>query len=95
MSYDYHGKVVIITGGGRGLGAQITRAFAKSGASIVITGRTEAPLQELCQKMQAEFQADISARVADGSDEAQVKAVVAEVIDRYGKIDLLINNAQA
>ena len=95
MSYDYHGKVVIITGGGRGLGAQITRAFAKSGASIVITGRTEAPLQELCQKTQAEFQADISARVADGSDEAQVKAVVAEVIDRYGKIDLLINNAQA
>lgn len=94
MSYDYHGKVVIITGGGRGLGAQITRAFAKSGASIVITGRTEAPLQELCQKMQAEFQADISARVADGSDEAQVKAVVAEVIDRYGKIDLLINNAK-
>ena len=39
MSYDYHGKVVIITGGGRGLGAQITRAFAKSGASIVITGQ--------------------------------------------------------
>lgn len=44
MSYDFHKKVVILTGGGRGLGVGIARAFSRCGATLVITGRTEAPL---------------------------------------------------
>lgn len=95
MAYDYHGKVVIITGGGRGLGAEITRAFAQTGASIIITGRTEGPLLETCDQLKKEFQADITAIVADGSDEEKVKEVVEEAVKRYGRIDVLINNAQA
>ena len=95
MSENYQGKVVIITGGGRGLGAGITRAFAKSGASVLITGRHEEPLKDLCQALEQEFQADIHYLVADGSDEARVKEVVAWAADRYGHIDVLINNAQA
>ncbi|HKM39263.1 MAG TPA: SDR family oxidoreductase [bacterium] len=95
MAYDYAGKVVIITGGGRGLGAQITRAFARSGASILITGRNEAPLKETCDSLQREFGADITAKVADGSDEEKVKETVAWLVNKYGRIDVLINNAQA
>lgn len=95
MSYDYHGKVVIITGGGRGLGADIARAFAKTGASIVITGRTEGPLNETCEKLKTEFGADVTAMVADGSNEEKVKEVVAWTGEHYGHIDVLINNAQA
>lgn len=95
MSYDYHGKVVIITGGGRGLGADIVRAFAKNGASLVITGRNERPLNETCEKLRNEFQADITPMVADGSDEEKVKEVVAWTVEHYGHIDVLINNAQA
>lgn len=95
MAYDYQGKVVIITGGGRGMGANITKAFVKSHASVVITGRTEAPLKELCEQMKAEHQADIHYLVADGSNETRVKEVVAWVAEKYGRIDVLINNAQA
>lgn len=95
MPYDFRGKVVIITGGGRGLGAEITRAFAKSGASILITGRNEAPLLEICNRLKEEFQADITPMTADGSDEKRVKEVVQWAADRYGRIDVLINNAQA
>ena len=86
---------MIITGGGRGLGVEITRAFAKSGASILITGRTEAPLLETRDRLKEEFQADITAMTADGSDEEKVKEVVAWVVNHYGRIDVLVNNAQA
>lgn len=41
MSYDFHKKVVILTGGGRGLGVGIARAFSRCGATLVITGSTE------------------------------------------------------
>lgn len=95
MMYDYRGKVVIITGGGRGLGAGITTAMAKSGASVVITGRNEAPLRELSQQLNDQYQADVHYLVADGSDEERVKEVVAWVVEEYGRIDTLINNAQA
>ena len=95
MTYDYHGKVVIITGGGRGMGAGVTAAVAKSGATTIITGRTEAPLQELCQQLRQDHQADIHYQVADGSDEARVKEVVAWVAKTFGRIDAIINNAQA
>ena len=95
MAYDYHGKVVIITGGGRGMGAGITAAMAKSGASVVITGRTEEPLKELSDRLNRECQADVHYIVADGSDENRVKEVVAWVVEKFGRIDALINNAQA
>lgn len=95
MGYDYHGKVVIITGGGRGMGLGITKAFAKSGASVIITGRTEIPLKVACEQLREEYQADIHYLVADGADENRVKEVVAWVVEKYGKVDFLINNAQA
>ncbi len=95
MAYDYRGKVVIITGGGRGMGAGVTTAVAKSGASVVITGRTEEPLKALCEALRQSCQADIHYLVADGSDEAKVKEVVAWVAEKYGRIDAVINNAQA
>lgn len=95
MAYDYRGKVVIITGGGRGMGEGITQAFAKSGASVVITGRTEGPLKETCERLRQEVQADIHYLVADGSDEAKVKEVVAWTVEKFGRIDVLVNNAQA
>ena len=95
MCYDYHGKVVILTGGGRGLGVGIARAFSKCGASLVITGRTEAPLMETRDKLTAEFHNEVLAIVADGSNEETVKKTVQTVVEKFGKIDVLINNAQA
>ncbi len=95
MSYSYQGKVVLLTGGGRGVGAGIARAFSKCGATLVITGRSEAPLIETRDKLMNEFHNEVLAIVADGSDESKVKSVVETAVERYGRIDVLINNAQA
>lgn len=91
---DMTGKTVIITGGGKGLGFGIAKAFAKEGANLVITGRTASTLE----KAQAELEA-LGAQViyitADGGDEDAVNNVVAQAVEKFGRIDVLINNAQA
>ncbi len=102
------GKTAIITGGGfaglkdgsaGSIGYGIARAYAGEGANLVITGRNVSKLEAAKEKLEAEFgirvlpiQADVSA----GSDN---KAVVQKVIDtaiaEFGRIDVLVNNAQA
>ncbi len=88
-------KVVLITGGGKGIGYGLSRAFAKNGANLVITGRTESALHEAAEKLRAEFGIDVLCVPADGADEAQVKNVIAKTREHYGRLDCLINNAQA
>lgn len=102
------GKTVIITGGGRAvlqdgscgsIGYGIATAYAKEGANIVITGRNVKKLEEAKAELEEKFgikvlpvQADISA----GTDnETTVANVVKQAVDTFGRIDVLINNAQA
>lgn len=87
------GKVVIVTGGGRGIGFGISTAFAKEGAKLVITGRNAQTLEEAKEKLEA-YGAEILTVPADGADEESVKNVIAKTIERFGKLDVLINNAQ-
>ncbi len=102
------GKTVIITGAGRAtlsdgtcgsIGYGIATAYAKEGANIVITGRNVKKLEEAKEELERLYgvnvlplQADVS---ADSDNEAVVKAVVEKTIERFGTIDVLINNAQA
>lgn len=88
------GKVVIITGGGRGIGRGISSAFAEEGASLVITGRTQATLDTAREELEAQYKIKVLAVPADGSDEAAVKGVVRRAAETFGRIDALINNAQ-
>lgn len=92
---DLKGKVVLITGGGKGIGHGLARAFAAAGADLCITGRTESALQETTDQLKAEFGVDAIYCAADGSDENAVKNVIAKVIEHYGHLDCLVNNAQA
>ena len=102
------GKTAIITGGGRAtlsdgasgsIGYGIATAYAKEGANLVLTGRNLSKLEAAKADLEAKYgikvvvvQADVSA----GSDnEAIVKKVVDEAINAFGRIDVLINNAQA
>ena len=89
------GKVAIITGGGKGIGFGIASAFAEQGASLFITGRTEGRLAEAAEKLKGEYGADVAYAVAEGSDEAQVEAAVAKCVEHFGKLDVMVNNAQA
>lgn len=88
------GKVVIITGGGRGIGFGISTAFAKEGASLVLTGRTESTLLAAKESLEKDYGISVLTVTADGADEAAIKNVIAKTIETYGKIDALVNNAQ-
>jgi len=89
------GKVTLITGGGKGIGFGLAKAFAGEGSDLVITGRNE----ERLLKAQAELEETFGVKVlpirADGSEEEAVKKVVDKAIEVFGRIDTLINNAQA
>ena len=88
------GKVVLITGGARGLAMVLQKAFAEEGANIVITGRTASTLIEARENLEADYGIEALFVVADGGDETAVKNVVKQAIDRFGKWIVLINNAQ-
>ena len=88
-------NVTIITGGGKGIGFGLACAFAKEDSNLVITGRNETRLQNAKERLEEEYGVKVLAMVADGADEARIKEVVAKTIETFGKINTLINNAQA
>ena len=102
------GKTAIITGAGRAvlsdgrcgsIGYGIATAYAKEGANIVITGRNVKKLEDAKEELERLYGIKVlivQADVAAGNDnEATVKKVVDETIKEFGRIDVLINNAQA
>jgi 3-oxoacyl-[acyl-carrier protein] reductase len=81
------GKVAIVTGGGRGLGAGFCRALAGEGARVVVTDIAEDGAKAVAGEI-----GGLAVRV-DVSDDASVRNMTARTLDRYGRIDILINNA--
>lgn len=88
------GKTAIITGGGKGIGFGLARAFAKEGANLVLTGRTESRLVNAKEVLEKDFGIEVLPIVADGADENAIKNVVNKTVEKFGKIDALVNNAQ-
>jgi NAD(P)-dependent dehydrogenase (short-subunit alcohol dehydrogenase family) len=84
---DLTGRAVIVTGGGKGIGKGITESFLGAGARVMICGRT--PPEELPRvgANQAVFQA------CDVREIADIEACVAATVDRFGRLDVLVNNA--
>lgn len=89
------GKVAIITGGGQGIGFGIAKAFAKEGANLVLTGRTESKLLRAKKEIGEISDVEVLTIVADGGNEEAVKNVIQKTIEKFKKIDILINNASA
>jgi NAD(P)-dependent dehydrogenase (short-subunit alcohol dehydrogenase family) len=87
-----HNKVAIITGGGKGIGRAIASAFAAEGASVVMAARTRAILEEAAEEIRAQG-GDAKAIQTDITDERQIERMVAETIQAYGRIDILVNNS--
>lgn len=85
-------KVAIITGGNSGVGAATAELFAKEGAKVVISARREAQLLEVAEKIKTEG-GEVMPVVSDISKAEDAKALVEAVMAKYGKIDVLINNA--
>jgi NAD(P)-dependent dehydrogenase (short-subunit alcohol dehydrogenase family) len=87
-------RVAIVTGGGSGIGKGIAGAFAKEGCSVVIASRTAARLRAAAREL-AQFGSQILAVPTDVSDEAQVKALFRQTMDRFGRLDILVNSSGA
>ncbi len=85
-------KVVIITGGSSGIGKALARCFGSHGSHILITGRSAGDLQAAVAELQSEG-ITIHGFVGDVSQEADNYRMAEEAITRYGRIDILINNA--
>ena len=87
---DYAGRAVVVTGGTRGIGAGIARAFLGAGAQVLVCGRTgpsgAAPLPGADGRTAAFTQADVR-------DPAQAQRLISEAADLFGRVDVLVNNA--
>ena len=92
---NMEGRVVLVTGGGKGIGFGIAKAFAEAGASLAITGRTASTLIEASENLEAQYGRPVLFLPADGSDERAVTEVVDKVVAHYGRLDVVVNNAQA
>lgn len=88
MGTRYAGKVVIVTGGGRGIGAGIVRAFVESGAQVVICDKDEARGRAVERELPGTV-----FLLCDVTREEDVRTLVSETIRRFGRLDCIVNNA--
>ena len=88
------GKVAVVTGGGKGIGAAIASVLACDGADVVVAGRDVPALEEQVAEMSAAFPAAGAAAVeCDVTELAQVEHLIAATVDRFGGVDILVNSA--
>ncbi len=85
-------KVAIVTGGGRGIGRGIARLFAREGAKVVISARTESQLNRTVNEIKSEG-GIVTKIVADMSETKSVERMVNFAVEEFGRIDVLVNNA--
>ena len=94
------GKVAVITGASRGIGRDMALVFAREGAKVVVSARTEnegdfripGSIQTTVQRIRDEGGDAIGIR-CDVADEAQVEALFSQTVQHYGRVDILVNNA--
>jgi 2-deoxy-D-gluconate 3-dehydrogenase len=90
--FDLTGKIAIVTGGNGGIGLGMARGLASHGASIVVAGRNTEKTAMAVQALQ-ELGATASGITVNVKDEASVNAMVVDTVGRYGRLDVLVNNA--
>lgn len=94
MAGELVGKSALITGAGQGIGLGIARAYAAAGVSLVITGRDEAKLERAAGELRA-LGATTVVSTGDSADPAAARRAVQLAVDRFGGLDVLVNNAQS
>ena len=92
MSRRLEGKVAIVTGAGTGIGEAIAHKFAKEGANVVVNGLPDDPIQDVAEALN-EYGGEAIAYAGDISEESHAQACVQAAIDKYGRLDVLVNNA--
>ncbi|XP_013167915.1 PREDICTED: 17-beta-hydroxysteroid dehydrogenase 14-like [Papilio xuthus] len=89
---SFNNKVVIVTGSSSGIGAAAAIAFAKEGANVVIVGRNEEKMKNVSKKCESFGKKPLVIK-ADVSNDVDAKRMIDETINKFAKLDILINNA--
>ena len=91
MAGQLNGKVAVITGGGRGIGRAIALRYAAEGATVVVSSRTEADLTATLSDAGLDATRGLAV-VADAMDRDDARRPVTEAIERFGRVDVVVNN---
>lgn len=92
--HPLEGQVAIVTGGSRGIGLAIGRAFAVAGADLVLSARSEEALEGAAAEVEALGRRAVTVS-ADVADQEAVQGIVDRAVDAFGTVDILVNNAGA
>jgi len=97
LSFDFTGKVALVTGSSSGIGAATAILFAKSGANVVVTGRNASKVSDVAKQCATVSPKGLKALevVADVTKEEDLQRLVDTTVKTFAKIDILVNNAGA
>ena len=91
--HSLENRTALVTGASAGIGAATCRALANAGANVVLAARSEDRLEALATDLEADHGVETLVVPTDVREEAQVDALVAETVERFGRLDVLVNNA--
>ncbi|MHA2787569.1 SDR family NAD(P)-dependent oxidoreductase [Corynebacterium sp. S7] len=92
VTYNFSGKVALVTGAGSGMGLATARAFAGAGAAVALVDKQKSAVQAVADELRAQGYSAVALE-ADVTDEAQVAAAVEATVREFGRIDMAFNNA--
>lgn len=91
--FDLTGKVAVITGASKGIGEAMARIFSAHGATVVISSRKQADLDEVAKDIEAETGNKVTGIAANSGDLEQCQNLIDKTIEHFGGVDILVNNA--
>ena len=93
MNLGLKGKVAVVTGASKGIGLETSIKLASEGAEVVICARTASALDEAAKRILDETGREVLTVVADVTEEEDCKNVIAKAVEKFGKLNILVNNA--
>ncbi|MFJ2766880.1 SDR family NAD(P)-dependent oxidoreductase [Streptomyces sp. NPDC087300] len=93
MTGRFTGRTCLVTGGTRGIGRDIAHRLVQEGADVTITGRSTGPLDDAVRELKGAGPGSAHGIRCDLADSGSVRALAGEALERYGRVDVLVNNA--
>jgi NAD(P)-dependent dehydrogenase (short-subunit alcohol dehydrogenase family) len=90
--FSLHGKVALVTGASSGLGVALARGLARAGANVVVTARRQELIEQTAAMVRG-YGGEAEAYPADITDEEQFENLFASTVERFGRLDIMVNNA--
>ncbi|OHD10467.1 MAG: 3-oxoacyl-[acyl-carrier-protein] reductase [Spirochaetes bacterium GWD1_27_9] len=89
---EFQGKIALVTGASRGIGRAIAERFAKGGATIIVTATTNA-IEDVAKEISSKYNVEVLGVAGNVSKEEDVEKLFNIILDKFGKIDICVNNA--